>query len=131
MRTFLDFEQPIADLFEQLEKAEAIAEMGEINVKATIKEIKTKIKEKTKEIYNDLTPWQRVQVSRHPNRPYTLSYINAITEDFIELHGDRNVKDDKAMVGGIWKYRWTNDYVHWSAERCKYETEAIQKFWNG
>ncbi|NND77375.1 MAG: acetyl-CoA carboxylase carboxyltransferase subunit alpha [Flavobacteriales bacterium] len=101
METFLDFEKPIADLHEQLDKAQAIAEMGEINVKATIKEIKGKIKEKTKEIYSSLTPWQRVQVSRHPDRPYTLSYINAITDDFIELHGDRNVKDDKAMVGGF------------------------------
>ena len=101
MSTFLDFEKPIENLHEQLKNAEAIASLGEVNVKATIKEIKDKIKDKTKEIYSNLTPWQRVQVSRHPERPYTLSYIHAICDDFIELHGDRNIKDDKAMVGGF------------------------------
>ena len=64
--------------------------------------LELKLKNKTKEIFSNLTPWQRVQLSRHPERPYTLAYINAITEsNFIELHGDRNVKDDKAMVGGF------------------------------
>ena len=67
-----------------------------------IQELELKLKNKTKEIFSNLTPWQRVQLSRHPERPYTLAYINAITEsNFIELHGDRNVKDDKAMVGGF------------------------------
>lgn len=103
MTTFLDFEKPIEDLFEQLRNAEAIAEKGEVNMKATIKEIKDKIKIKRKEIYSSLTPWQRVQVSRHPERPYTLDYIRSVSDDFIELHGDRNVKDDKAMVGGFGK----------------------------
>jgi len=103
MGIFLDFEKPIEELHEQLGNAEAIAAKGDVNVKATIKEIKDRIKEKTKEIYANLTPWQKVQVSRHPERPYTLDYINAIADDFIELHGDRNVKDDKAMVGGFGK----------------------------
>ena len=101
MTTFLDFEKPIEDLFDQLQNAEAIAAKGEVNMKATIKEIKEKIKLKRKDIYASLTPWQRVQVSRHPERPYTLDYIKAVSDDFIELHGDRNVKDDKAMVGGF------------------------------
>lgn len=102
MPTFLDFEQPIADLIEQLDKANSIKEKSEVNVSTTIKELERKIRATRKELYENLTPWQRVQVSRHPDRPYTLSYIEAVTGgEFLELHGDRNVKDDKAMVGGF------------------------------
>lgn len=102
MPTFLDFEEPIADLYEQLEKAEKTAEKGKVDMTATIEDLKSKIKETQQELYKDLTPWQRVQTSRHPERPYALSYIRALTdEEFIELHGDRNVKDDKAMIGGF------------------------------
>ncbi|NPA44205.1 MAG: acetyl-CoA carboxylase carboxyltransferase subunit alpha [Chlorobi bacterium] len=98
----LDFEEPIGKLQEQLEKAKEIGEQSGVDVSTTIKDLENKIKETTKEIYSNLTPWQRVQVSRHPERPYTLSYINYMTGgDFIELHGDRGVKDDKAMVGGF------------------------------
>lgn len=100
--TYLDFEEPIKELKEQLEKALEIAEKSDVDVNKTTKELEKKIKETTKEIYSNLTPWQRVMVSRHPDRPYTLSYMEAITEgEFIELHGDRNVKDDKAMIGGF------------------------------
>jgi acetyl-CoA carboxylase carboxyl transferase subunit alpha len=102
MPIFLDFEETIAELYEQLEKAQKIQEKGKVDVNKTIKDLKKKIKETRKELYSNLTPWQRVQVSRHPERPYTLGYINAITNGtFIELHGDRGVKDDKAMVGGF------------------------------
>ncbi len=98
----LEFEQEIGDLHEQLEKAKEIGEQSHVDVSTTIKELEDKIAEAKKKIYANLTSWQRVQVSRHPERPYTLSYIDAITDgDFIELHGDRNVKDDKAMVGGF------------------------------
>ncbi len=98
----LDFEEEIGDLLEQLEKAKEIGEQSHVDVSTTIKELEEKIVETKKKIYANLTSWQRVQVSRHPERPYTLSYIEAITDgDFIELHGDRNVKDDKAMVGGF------------------------------
>lgn len=100
---FLDFEQPIADLYAQLEKLKEVEESGEVNVKKTSKELEKAIKEAQKKIYSKLTPWQTVQVSRHPDRPYTLAYINAITDEnsFVEMHGDRTVKDDKAMVGGL------------------------------
>lgn len=98
---FLDFEQPIADLYEQLEKAKQIAEKGKVDVSGTISDIEAKIIETKKEIYSELTGWQRVQLSRHPDRPYTLHYIEEICDDFIELHGDRNVADDKAIVGGF------------------------------
>ncbi|MEN8122048.1 MAG: acetyl-CoA carboxylase carboxyltransferase subunit alpha [Bacteroidota bacterium] len=98
----LDFEENIGELLEQLEKAKEIGEQSNVDVSTTIKELEEKIVETRKKIYSNLTSWQRVQVSRHPERPYTLSYIEAITGgDFIELHGDRNVKDDKAMVGGF------------------------------
>lgn len=98
----LDFEEPIGILMDQLEKAKEIGEKSQIDVSQTIKELEAKIEKTRIDLYKNLTPWQRVQVSRHPERPYTLSYIEAITGgDFIELHGDRNVKDDKAMVGGF------------------------------
>jgi len=98
---FLDFEQPIAELYEQLEKAREIEKKGDVDVGNTIKEIETKIKKLRKKIYSKLTSWQKVQLSRHFDRPYTLFYIENMTENFIELHGDRNVKDDKAIVGGF------------------------------
>ncbi len=102
MPVYLDFEEPIKELKEQLEKTLEIEEVSKVDVKQTVEELQKKIAETTKNIYDNLTPWQRVQVSRHPERPYTLSYIKAITEgNFIELHGDRTVKDDKAMVGGL------------------------------
>jgi len=98
----LDFEEQIGELMTQLEKAKEIGEQSNVDVSTTIKELEEKIVETRKKIYSNLTSWQRVQVSRHPERPYTLSYIEAITGgDFLELHGDRNVKDDKAMVGGF------------------------------
>ena len=98
---FLDFEQPIADLQEQLDKMREVAEKGAVDVNSTIKELEDKIAHKKKEIYNNLTGWQKVQLSRHPERPYTLYYIEQICDKFVELHGDRNVGDDKAIVGGF------------------------------
>ncbi|HZW78246.1 MAG TPA: acetyl-CoA carboxylase carboxyltransferase subunit alpha [Flavobacteriaceae bacterium] len=101
---YLDFELPIKELQEQYEKACSIGEESDVDVTNTCKQIEKKLVEKKKEIYSSLTPWQRVQLSRHPNRPYTMDYIKAICGDsFLELHGDRNFKDDKAMVGGLGK----------------------------
>lgn len=99
---YLDFEKPIAELMEQLEKVKQVGEKSGVDISQTISEIEEKIKKARTEIYGNLTPWERVQVSRHPDRPYTLAYIDYITNGtFIELHGDRTVKDDKAMVGGF------------------------------
>lgn len=99
---FLDFEKPISELTEQLEKAKQIGAKGKINTDKLVTELEQKIEEARETIYKSLTPWQKVQVSRHPDRPYSLDYINAITEgNFIELFGDRNVRDDKAMIGGM------------------------------
>ena len=101
---YLDFELPIKDLQEQYEKACQIGEDNDVDVTNTCEQIELKLEETKKEIYKNITPWQRVQLSRHPNRPYTMDYINAICgESFVELHGDRSFKDDKAMVGGLGK----------------------------
>ena len=98
---YLDFEKPIEDLVEKLYQAKHIGEEGDIDVSKTVSELEKKIKSIRKKIYENLTPWQKVQMSRHPQRPYTMDYINALTKgDFIEIHGDRGVKDDKAMIGG-------------------------------
>ncbi len=100
--TFLEFEKPISDLFDQLKEAHELAEKSGVDMIPAISELEKKIQDTRKAIYSDLTPWQRVQVSRHPDRPYALSYINYLTDgNFHELHGDRTVKDDKAMIGGL------------------------------
>ncbi len=97
----LDFEKPIVELEEQLKKAFKLGEETDADVSKTVKDIENKLTKLRKKIYGNLSAWQRVQISRHPNRPYTLDYIEALTQgDFMELHGDRTVKDDKAMVGG-------------------------------
>ena len=98
---FLEFEKPLEVLYEQLEKLKEIGASGEIDVSESIKALETKISDKRKELYEHLTGWQRVQLSRHPERPYTLYYIEQMCSKFIELHGDRYVKDDKAIVGGL------------------------------
>ena len=103
-RQFLDFEQPIKDLYEQIEQTKKLADKNsKIDYAQTIRQLEESVIEKRKNITEHLTPWQRVQLSRHPDRPYTLKYIDKMVTDFIEIHGDRNVKDDKAMVGGLGK----------------------------
>ena len=102
MATYLDFEKPIESIDEEIKKALEIHENSGADVSKTVKDLEKKLKSTITEIYKELTPWQRVQLSRHPERPYSLDYINALTDGtFVELHGDRNVKDDKAMVGGF------------------------------
>jgi acetyl-CoA carboxylase carboxyl transferase subunit alpha len=102
MANYLPFEEPILLIEEEIKKAKEIEENSGVDTSKMVKELEKKLKETTKEIYETLTPWQRVQLSRHPDRPYTLEYITNLTDDtFIELHGDRSVKDDHAMVGGF------------------------------
>ncbi|MDX2359801.1 MAG: acetyl-CoA carboxylase carboxyltransferase subunit alpha [Crocinitomicaceae bacterium] len=102
MANYLDFEEPLKELEEQIIQTKEIGENTEVDMTDKIAELEKKLKAKTKEIFSGLTPWQRVQLSRHPDRPYTMAYIEALTNgEFQELHGDRNVKDDKAMVGGF------------------------------
>src|ERR1700751_3568864 len=100
--TYLDFEKPIEDLEKELQKLKDVAAKSKVDVTSSITKIEEKILETKHKIYSGLTPWQRVQLSRHPERPYTLEYINFLTNNtFFELHGDRTVKDDKAMIGGF------------------------------
>jgi len=98
---FLEFEKPLENLYEQLEKIRQVGESGDVDVSEMISELENKIKNVRKDIYNNLSGWQRVQLSRHPERPYTNFYINNMCRKFIELHGDRYYGDDKAIVGGI------------------------------
>ncbi len=101
---YLDFEEPLKELGDQLQECKLIGDKSEIDVSETCKKLIEKIKKTKKQIYKNISPWQRVQLSRHPSRPYTLDYIKALTNDtFLELHGDRNIKDDKAMIGGLGK----------------------------
>jgi acetyl-CoA carboxylase carboxyl transferase subunit alpha len=101
---YLDFELPIKELHDQLNKCKLIGKKSDIDVTETCDQIEKKLKNTKEEIYANLSAWQRVQLSRHPSRPFTLDYIRALCgESFLELHGDRNVLDDKAMVGGLGK----------------------------
>lgn len=101
---YLDFELPIKELEDQLDKCQIIGQESNVDVTNTCKQIEKKLEAAKKDIYKNLTAWQRVQLSRHPNRPYTMDHINALCGDtFLELFGDRNFKDDKAMIGGLGK----------------------------
>ncbi len=99
---FLEFEKPISDLLDQIEKQKLIGEKSKVDVSVAVRQLELRLEETRKKIYSNLSPWQRVQLSRHPDRPYTNSYIEALKEkNFVELFGDRTVKDDKAIVGGF------------------------------
>ncbi|MGB0982205.1 MAG: acetyl-CoA carboxylase carboxyltransferase subunit alpha [Winogradskyella sp.] len=101
---YLEFELPIKELEDQLDKCQIIGKESNVDVTETCTQIEKKLEETKKDIYKNLTAWQRVQLSRHPNRPYTLDHIKALCgNSWLELHGDRNVKDDKAMIGGLGK----------------------------
>ncbi|MCL4112318.1 UNVERIFIED_CONTAM: hypothetical protein GTU68_015048 [Idotea baltica] len=100
---FLEFEKPLESLYEQLEKIKQVGLEGDLDVEPMINELETKIKKKKKEIFGNLTGWQKVQLSRHPERPYSLYYVGEIFDKFQELHGDRSFRDDKAIIGGLAK----------------------------
>ena len=102
-QNWFDFEKDIAELYEQLEKAKVTHEQGKLDMTDMVATIESKIKEAQSNVYSKLTGWQKVQISRHPERPYTLDYIEHICTDFVELFGDRQIKDDKAIVGGFAK----------------------------
>ena len=101
MRTYLDFEKPIADLEARLEETKKLAQTSNVDVSEAVNILEKSIDKLRREIFQNLTRWQRVQLSRHPDRPYTLDYISLMCDQFIELHGDRTVRDDPAMVGGF------------------------------
>jgi acetyl-CoA carboxylase carboxyl transferase subunit alpha len=101
IKTSFDFEKPIAELVQQIEKVSQVAEKTKVDMSATLRELEEKLDLTRKSIYGNMTGWQKVQMSRHAERPQTLDYINLICDDFIEMHGDRTVKDDKAIIGGF------------------------------
>ncbi|MGN6566346.1 MAG: acetyl-CoA carboxylase carboxyltransferase subunit alpha [Flavipsychrobacter sp.] len=98
---FLDFEKPLEELYAQINKLKEMSAKSHVDVTNSIKELETSIESTRNNIYRNLTPWQRVQLSRHPDRPYTLYYIEKVFSNFTELYGDRQVRDDKAMIGGM------------------------------
>src|ERR1700744_2618205 len=101
MKITFDFEKPLADLQQQIEKVKQVEDKNKLDMSATITELENKLEDAKKEVYSNLTGWQKVQISRHPERPYSLQYLELMCDDFIELHGDRTVGDDKAIIGGF------------------------------
>jgi len=101
IKTSFDFEKPIAELLQQMEKVKQVADKTKVDMSATLTELEQRLVETRNHIYSNLSGWQEVQLSRHAERPQTLDYISMICDDFIELHGDRTVKDDKAIIGGF------------------------------
>ena len=99
---FLDFEKPVAELYDQIDKQKQIGEKSNVDVTVAIRQLELRLEETRRNLYSNLSPWQKVQLSRHPDRPYSLAYIQHITDNsFVEFYGDRTVKDDKAIVGGF------------------------------
>jgi acetyl-CoA carboxylase carboxyl transferase subunit alpha len=103
MRTYLDFEKPVAELEAKLTEMKKLAQENQVDVSAATTSLESSIERLRTDIFENLTRWQRVQLSRHPDRPYTLDYIQQMCDEFIELHGDRQVRDDPAIVGGMGK----------------------------
>lgn len=103
IRSYLEFEKPIEELEIKIEELKRISDGKDIDISSEVKKLEKKVRELRSEIFSSLTPWQKTQVARHPDRPYTLDYINLITSDFVELHGDRRFSDDPAIVAGIAK----------------------------
>jgi acetyl-CoA carboxylase carboxyl transferase subunit alpha len=103
IRYFLEFEKPIEEIELKIDELKRISDGKDIDISSEIKKLEKKVKELRSEIFSTLTPWQKILIARHPDRPYTLDYINLITTDFIEIHGDRRFSDDPAIVGGIAK----------------------------
>ena len=101
MKITFDFEKPLADLLHQIEKVKQVEDKNKLDMSATLAELENRVEATKHEIYDNLTGWQKVQISRHAERPYTLQYLELMCDDFIELHGDRTVGDDKAIVGGF------------------------------
>ena len=122
---FLDFEVPVKEVLDQIDKCKSIENESDVDVTKTFNLLQKKLVETKKDIYKNLSAWQRVQLSRHPNRPYALDYINNICgNSFLELHGDRNVKDDKAMIGGLGKI--DNQTIMFIGTQKGYNTKTRQ-----
>ena len=125
---FLEFEKPLESLYEQRDKIQEVGSAGDIDVEPMLKKLEKKITKTQKEIYSNLSGWQKVQLSRHPNRPHTLFYIENVFDEFIELHGDRYFKDDKAIVGGLAKLDGQSYIVVGQEEGDNTKTRQFRNF---
>ena len=103
-RMFLDFEQPVAELEAKIEELRYVQTESAVDISDEIDQLSKKSLQLTKDIYGDLTPWQITKIARHPERPYTLDYVNDIFTDFVEMHGDRHFADDLSIVGGLARF---------------------------
>ena len=128
---FLDFEKPLEDLYAQINKLKEMSAKNQVDVTTTIRELEASIEKTRSQIYTNLTPWQRVQLSRHPERPYTLYYIEKIFSNFTELYGDRQVKDDKAMVGGMAELDGMPVMVMGQQKGINTKMRQMRNFWHG
>jgi hypothetical protein len=115
-KTFLDFEQPIAELETKIEELRYVQNESAVDISAEIEQLSKKSQQLTKDIYSDLTPWQITKIARHAERPYTLDYINEIFTHFVELHGDRHFADDLSIVGGLARFNGTPAWC-WASKR--------------
>ena len=127
IKYYLDFEKPIEELEVKMEEMKRLSDGKDINLSGEIKKLEKKVKDLRTEIYSNLTPWQKTLLARHPDRPYTLDYIGLITEEFIELHGDRRFADDKAIVGGIAKLKGGTPVVIIGHQKGRGTKERIRR----
>ena len=121
-KTFLDFEQPVAELEAKIEELRYVQTESAVDITLEIDQLSKKSQQLTKDIYSDLTPWQITKIARHPERPYTLDYIHGIFTDFVEMHGDRHFADDLSIVGGLAVSRpfcWPSTMQAWPLKRAK------------
>ncbi|MBS0508414.1 MAG: acetyl-CoA carboxylase carboxyl transferase subunit alpha, partial [Proteobacteria bacterium] len=103
-KTFLDFEQPIAELESKIEELRYVQNESAVDISEEIEQLSKKSHQLTKDIYSELTPWQITKIARHPERPYTMDYVREIFTDFVEMHGDRHFADDQSIVGGLARF---------------------------
>jgi acetyl-CoA carboxylase carboxyl transferase subunit alpha len=125
---FLEFEKPLEELSKRLDHLKSIEPKDPAKNQKEISELEIQINQKRKELYSNLSTWERIQVSRHPERPYTLFYSQYMCDDFIELYGDRQHKDDKAIIGGFGSINGKNSDDYRSSERGKYQNASVPKF---
>ena len=129
-KTFLDFEQPIAELEGKIEELRYVQNESAVDISSEIDQLSKKSQQLTKDIYSDLSPWQITKIARHPERPYTLDYVNEIFTHFVELHGDRHFADDLSIVGGLARFNGTPCMVSRPAKRARHQRAWSAQLWH-
>ena len=128
-KTFLDFENPIAELENKIEELRYVQTESAVDISSEIDQLAKKSQQLTKDIYSDLTPWQITKIARHPERPYTLDYVNEIFTHFVELHGDRHFADDLSIVGGLARFNGTPCMVLGQQKRARHQGAWPAQLW--